>query len=276
MQKFSFHTHTNFSDGSNSIEDMLQQAVNLGWDEIGISDHMIVHENLQSSLSWNKWKQEEHMFWDNFDDAFDYFARSRDYIRKAAENYPIKVRIGAEVDFFAYPGWQEKFEKMIEKLSLDYCISGNHFLFNDDCGSDIFDIDLIHTFEEEAQNKIIKRHLKTLCAAAESGFFDFMAHIDYMRKMDVFAKDIFAEDKANMLKFFADNNITVEVSTKGLRKGGYFYPCADMLKNLVENNVKLVISDDAHSVDQLGYRFDYAEEVLKELNCKNRWSFVEK
>ena len=49
MQKFSYHTHTNFSDGSNSLEQMLEKAVSLGWSEIGISDHLIIHKDMKQS-----------------------------------------------------------------------------------------------------------------------------------------------------------------------------------------------------------------------------------
>lgn len=44
MQNFSYHTHTVFSDGHNTIEEMLDRAEELGWREIGISDHLIVHQ----------------------------------------------------------------------------------------------------------------------------------------------------------------------------------------------------------------------------------------
>lgn len=37
--KGAFHCHTTFSDGSNSLEEMVQTAFELGWQYIGISDH---------------------------------------------------------------------------------------------------------------------------------------------------------------------------------------------------------------------------------------------
>ena len=52
MQNFSYHTHTVFSDGHNTIEEMLDRAEELGWREIGISDHLIVHKNITRSRSF--------------------------------------------------------------------------------------------------------------------------------------------------------------------------------------------------------------------------------
>lgn len=276
MQQFSFHTHTIFSDGKNSAEEMLNQAVKLGWSEIGISDHLIIHENITASPSWCRWQKEPHIFWNNFEKIYDYFARNCEYIRKISDNYPLKIRLGAEVDFFPYGGWIEKFIKIRERLDLDYCISGNHYLILDDQYHNLLDIKDVDKIDSNQQVKAIRRHLKTLCLAAQSGLFEFIAHIDYMRKIDIFTDPQFDEDKKEVIEFFAHNDITTEISTKGLRKNGVFYPCLPMLKQLVDNRVKLVISDDAHRVEELGYQFDYAEKTLQELNCVNRWSFVDK
>lgn len=51
MQKFSYHNHTNFSDGKCSLEDMVAQAKAIGFCEMGISDHLIVHKNIEQSPS---------------------------------------------------------------------------------------------------------------------------------------------------------------------------------------------------------------------------------
>lgn len=52
MQNFSYHTHTNISDGKNTIEEMVAKAVDLGWKEIGISNHLIVHKDIKLSTGY--------------------------------------------------------------------------------------------------------------------------------------------------------------------------------------------------------------------------------
>ncbi len=102
MQKFSYHTHTDFSDGHNTPEEMLQQAADLGWEEIGISDHLIVHKNIRQSFSWPRWERTDkiEIFHADFSEATDGFCRHADHLRKLARRYNLKVRVGAEVDFF--------------------------------------------------------------------------------------------------------------------------------------------------------------------------------
>ena len=85
MQNFSYHSHTIFSDGSNSVEEMLEQAVKLGWEKIGISDHMIIHKGIKKTLFYDKVCQENrpHMAHNDFNEAKEFFERNIDYIRKA-------------------------------------------------------------------------------------------------------------------------------------------------------------------------------------------------
>ena len=128
--KFSYHTHTDFSDGRNTPEEMLQQAADLGWEEIGISDHLIVHKNIRQSFSWPRWEKTDkiEIFMPISTRRRDGFYRHADHLRKLARGYNLKVRVGAEVDFFCYDGWAEEFDAFANRLVLDYCISGNHFL----------------------------------------------------------------------------------------------------------------------------------------------------
>ena len=48
-QNSTFHTHTIFSDGENTVEEMIFCAKNLGFETIGISDHLTVHKNIKQS-----------------------------------------------------------------------------------------------------------------------------------------------------------------------------------------------------------------------------------
>lgn len=40
MQKFSIHTHTVGYDGKNTVAEMIQHAIKLKWEAIGISNHI--------------------------------------------------------------------------------------------------------------------------------------------------------------------------------------------------------------------------------------------
>lgn len=273
IQPFSYHTHTIFSDGDNTVSEMLQQAVQLGWEEIGISDHMVIHPRWKESYSWKTLSEKyRSIYYDDFDAFYEYAARNIEHIRTVAYSFPLKVRVGFEVDYFPLPEWQDNFVKLRDKLDADYLITGNHFLLNEQ-GDDLTnsrDFEK-HYPDVEMQRKVISRHFDTLIEAIKSGFFDFAAHIDYMRKVDICGFDGFKTERRRVIKALAESGMAYELSTKGFRKSGDFYPVRWMLEELKEYNVPVVISDDAHRISELGCEFERAEETLAGLDYTNRW-----
>lgn len=96
VQKFSYHTHTDFSDGRNAIEEMLEQAVKVGFEEFGVTDHLTFHKN------HNIFDDRTLSFKENFLSRKKRLIDRVNYIKEISQNYPISVKVGAEVDFFSY------------------------------------------------------------------------------------------------------------------------------------------------------------------------------
>lgn len=274
MQKFSYHTHTDFSDGHNTAEEMIQQAVNLGWEEIGISDHLIVHKNMQQSKSWKRWSDNNktRFFHTEFQPLYDTYLRHNEVVRKVANKYNIKVRIGAEVDFFVYDGWQEEFAEFRRQVDLDYYISGNHFLQLEN-GNKFIDAKDVNLLDEDELDKAIRFHFSTIKQAAISRIFAFIAHIDYMRKLTICDDNSYINEKLELIKALQESNTATEVSTKGLRKQGYFYPADNILHELIKHSIPVIISDDAHKTSELGFEFLETENYLSQHKSLLRWTF---
>ena len=126
MQNFSYHTHNNFGgifDGRNSCEEMVSQAEKIGFKEIGVSNHFVLHPNAPASSP---------MFFQREDILLDIFKRCYEEIDEVASRHKIKIHKGIEVDFFPSSGWRNKFEKIIKELSPDYIIGTTHFIRNKD------------------------------------------------------------------------------------------------------------------------------------------------
>ena len=274
MQKFSYHCHSNFSDGHNTVEEILDQAEQLGWEEIGISDHLIVHKNVKQSLSWPRWEKSpnNHVYYSDFKKAADDFCRHKEDVMRAAKGRNIKVRTGAEVDYFVYNGWEEEFKEFLRQTELDYCISGNHFLQPND-GNDILDMKESELLPEAEIRKFLSKHFEYICQAIESKLFSFVAHIDYARKNKFCGSQDFKNEKLKAVKTLRDCNVATELSTKGLRKSGDFYPTEWLFAEIVAQNIPVVISDDAHRLSEMGFEFAKAEEFLDTFSYKNRWQY---
>ncbi len=273
MQKFSYHTHTVFSDGHNNVKEMIERAERLGWEEMGISDHLIVHKNIPRSRSFPRWQSSagNHVYKTDFAKAADEFCRHAEEIGKIARGRNIKVRVGAEVDYFTYDGWTDEFACFRRKTELDYYISGNHFLQPSD--GEILDIKDLPLLSGEERNRALKNHFEAICRAIESKIFSFIAHIDYIRKSPFCPDDAFQTEKMRVIEYLKKYQTATELSTKGLRKRGDFYPADRLAGEIIKNNIPLVISDDAHRISELGFAFDEAENYLQAHQCRNRWSF---
>lgn len=278
IQNCSYHTHTNFSDGNNSLEEMVAKAKKIGFKELGISDHLIVHKNMAQSLSWPYWRQrgKYHIFKDNFKSILSDYQKHCEEIRKLSKKENFKLYVGFEVDFFTYDGWLEELKDFLANIDYDYLISGNHMLFDEKCENlfDITDLPVLYP-DKSLQDDLLRRHFYTIKMAVESGVFKFLAHLDYARKIgeEFCSAQDYKIEKNLILDALQKQNMPMEISTKGLRKIGDFYPCDWILSEAAKREISFVISDDAHDVVELGYGFNLAEEKLIEYNIHKRLKF---
>lgn len=264
IQNFSLHTHTTFSDGTNSISEMVAQAKKLGWRAIGISDHLSIHPTLTKGYT----------YFSSFQEALEPVKKHIAAIRQVGEENPeIKVYAGFEVDYFPIPGWMDEFREFKQKIDVDYLINGNHQVTNED-GTEVYEIYHFQRYGlSEAQNKeLFRNHFNNIRKAVESGEFTFLAHIDFARWSGVIDKFDFTNEIKGIVTALKAQKMPTEINTKGKNSIGSFYPARWIIEDLVKNSIPLVISDDAHSVSQLGQYFNEAEDLLAQLSTAKRWS----
>lgn len=264
IQNFSLHTHTTFSDGTNSISEMVAQAKKLGWRAIGISDHLSIHPTLTKGYT----------YFSSFKEALEPVKKHIADIRQVGEENPeIKVYAGFEVDYFPIPGWMDEFREFKQKIDVDYLINGNHQVTNED-GTEVYEIYHFQRYGlSEAQNKeLFHNHFNNIREAVESGEFTFLAHIDFARWSGVIDKFDFTKEIKGIVTALKAQKMPTEINTKGKNSIGSFYPARWIIEDLVKNGIPLVISDDAHSVSQLGQYFNEAEDLLAQLSTAKLWS----
>ena len=174
VQNFSYHLHTNFSDGYNTLEEMVAQAKKLGFCELGISDHLCVHKNIQQSKSWPLWVQRNnsHIFKKDFKESLPDFQKHCEHIRKVSAQSGLKLFVGFEIDFFTYSGWFDELQDFLKQLDYDYVITGNHMLFDENCANliDLYDMPIFY-HDVVLQNELLQRHFETIEKAVKSGVF---------------------------------------------------------------------------------------------------------
>lgn len=268
MQNFTFHTHNNalgVYDGRSSAEDMIYQAEKAGFKAIGVSNHLIWHPNMSMASK---------MFFNDWNKAYDVAKRGLDVAKEAASKHKIKVFYGFEVDFFPSSIWRTGFEKMLSKLDLDYVIGSTHTIRSDD-ESRIYNIYHMNEISPSTTNSekenLIKNYWENIIQCINSGYFDFIAHIDYCDIFNLCSEKKWQPYKDRVIEALIDKKQAYELNTSGYRRLGRPHPNIEIIKVLAKENVPIVLSDDAHSTEYIGAYFEDAEQLLQELGYNKRW-----
>lgn len=265
MQKFSYHTHTNsfgLFDGRNSAKEMIKKAEEIGYVELGISNHICCHHN---------YPQFSPMFFNDYRQAEDVYKRVTEEIRTEALSSKIKIYVGFEVDYFPDLIWQRHFEKMIEHLQPDYLIGSTHTLCESDFGK-IYNLYDKNKLAAEKIKELLPNYWRNVVATIQSGYFDIIGHIDLLKIFGLCRGPEWRESKQMVIEALASAKQVYELNTSGWRKAGEQHPERWMLEELNRRNIPVVISDDAHSTEMLAQYFTEAETLLESLSYKNRWS----
>lgn len=268
MQNFSYHTHNNalgIFDGKNTAAEILARAEEIGFETIGVSNHLIWHPNMS---------QVSRMFFRDLEMALDVWQQSLEVLQNAAKNFNIKVLTGFEVDFFPSKIWREGFEKAIKVLQPDYLIGSTHFIRTADEKKvyNIYHMDELPAgITPDDMDELLKNYWLNIIECIKSGYFDFIAHIDYCTIFNLCVEEKWHDLKWQVIETLDKYHQPFELNTSGYDRINIPHPHPWMLKELAKRNVPLVLSDDAHCIEHLGRHFAQAEEYLQSINYTSRW-----
>lgn len=269
VQNYTYHSHNNslgVFDGRNSAEEMISQAEKLGFEAIGVSNHLCVHPHMPTGVS--------KMFLNDPRAALDIYKRMYAELDEVASRHKIKVYKGFEVDFFPSAAWRNWFEEIIKQLDYDYLIGASHFIRSADESflCNIFHLDQIAAgTTEETIHEYLCGYWDNVRGAVESGYFDFMAHLDYCTVFDLCATPEWKETKERLIELMAARKQPFEINTGGITRIGRPFPEWWICDELIKREVPVVISCDSHQVSQIGRHFAEVEQYLAEKGCKHRF-----
>jgi histidinol-phosphatase (PHP family) len=229
-----------------NAERYVEVANERGVDALGVSEH--VYRFTQALDVW------DHSFW-------------REHARDDIDSYCEFVReqtplaLGIEADYI--PGAEDRMATLLEARDWDYVIGSVHFIANQaiDMRGD-WDI-----WRSQHPEKVWMRYFETLGEAARTGLYDVIAHPDLVKVWGsggpMPERDLrFYYDAA--MDGIADSDVAIEVSTAGLRKPvGEIYPARPFLEMCLEAGRPIALSSDAHTPNDLAYRYDEALEYLE-------------
>ncbi len=226
-------------------------AEEMGIAELGVAEHIY-----RFTAALDVW---EHPFWREW--ARDDLDRYCEFVREETD-----LRLGIEADFVA--GREDQLANVLEQREWDYVIGSVHFLRDRSVDTEDYSV----WGAGESPDRVWRRYFETVAESARSGLFDIVAHPDLVK---VWGERVPRPDRdlryfyEPAVEAFAEAGIAVEVSTAGLRKpAGEIYPAPAYLEMVVDAGCPIALSSDAHTPDQLGFRYEEAVELLGSLGVK--------
>lgn len=241
-----FHVHTNFCDGTDSAEDIVQAAISRGMTHIGFSGHS--HTPCDESYCMSR-------------------EGTREYVREIER---LKVKYAGKIRI--YCGTEQDFFSDMPTDGLDYVIGSVHYI---EAGGEIFPIDESAEILKEAAKKhfggdfykLAERYFETVVKIPEKTNADIIGHFDLIAKFNE-KNALFDETDPRYLKIaeraadrLIEKGAVFEINTgaiaRGLRKEAYPLPL--MLEYILENGGRTILSSDSHRKEDLCFGFEEYE-----------------
>lgn len=254
MKLFNLHTHTCFSDGQNTPEEMVRAAIDLGFSKLGFSDHSYLHYDEPYCMAYERY------------DAY------KEELRRLREKYAgtIEILTGIEQDYYSdYPA--EGFDYIIgsvhsvevngEQVMIDFSGSRGVKLITD-AADRFFGGDIYCIFE---------RYYENLSRVVEVTHADIIGHFDIITKtreigqfFDPQHPRYLAAWKKAADRLLSRNKI-FEINVAPVLRGtrDFPHPAPDILAYLKAGGAKLIYSGDCHSVLRLRQFASYVKEELQ-------------
>lgn len=270
MVDYNLHQHSIFSDGKDKPESYVKRAIELGFSAIGFSEH--------SPLPFDNPFSLKEVEVDNYINEID----------QLKTKYKDQVEIYRALEMDYVPEMSEDFDYWRIRCRADYLIGSVHLVkpdgfdqlwFTDGPDYKIYDKGIEKFFNGDVKKAVRKFYMQTN-EMIDSQKFEIIGHFDkikmhnrnrYFSDADKWYRDLVDET----VKLIKENNIIVEINTRGLykKRSDSYFPDGYALQKVKELNIPIVISSDAHQSSEINQLFDQAAKMLVSMGFKEVMDF---
>lgn len=262
------HTHTLFSDGSDSPERYIEAAIRQGMPSLGFSDH--------SPLPFkNDFALKEGRIGTYCETIL---SLRKQYSSGSPErnNYPAAgIFLGLEVDFI--PGMGHSFAYLRENFPFDYVIGSVHLVRNGTAdnlwfidGPDpaTYDNGLNSLFGGDIRKGVVA-YYRQINEMLSTGRLEIIGHLD---KIKMHNRGRFFDETEpwypalvdETLQLVKETGVIVEVNTRGLykKRSDSLFPGPAALRKIRDLEIPVIISSDAHKPSEVSMLFTETADLL--------------
>lgn len=227
------HTHTIYSDGNNTPEEIVVSAIEKGLKVIGISDHS--YTSFDTSYCMKKEKVEKYI----------------KEIEKLKINYSDKIKVlcGIEQDFFSG----------VPEYAFDYVIGSVHYI---KIGEEYIPVDSSLQELKVAADKyfngdfypLIQEYYRLVSMVVERTNADIIGHFDLITKFQK-QESLFDERDGRYVNAWQSavdklikSNVPFEINYGGISRGYKTvpYPAEDIKEYILKKGGRFIFSSDSH------------------------------
>lgn len=261
MMLSSYHTHSNFSDGKNTVEEMILSAIEKGCKEIGFSDHAPMKFDCEWSIKSEK------------------IGLYKNEVLRMKDKYKnqIKVYLGIEQDYFSVPA-----------DGYDYIIGSVHYVYKN---GEYLAVDLsgekmksfvdkhyggdVYEYCEDYFKLIKDIYRKTKCNII--GHFDLVTKFNEKFPMIDINHPRYVKAIDDALSELLKTPAIFELNTGAISRGYRTtpYPDSDTVDKIAKSKKPFVITSDTHNVDTVTCEFERQQKILKDKGYKYIFSLEE-
>ena len=239
-----YHTHTYLcKHATGTIEDYVKRAIELGYTDIGISDHCPFTEELEKLIYSKRM---------NMDDFRNIYLPELEEVKNKYKGI-INVHRAVEVEYF------DEFKELYKELDelLDYMILGQHYFKYEGKYLSIY---------SQLSLDMLEVYADTVVEALNTGYFKIFAHPDIFSWGYPFWDDECINVTKKIIDAAVKNNVILEINANGIRNcekshryitipsndrkkkdiHNWAYPNMEFFKLCKDSNVLLMVNDDAH------------------------------
>lgn len=244
-----YHTHTYLcKHATGTIEEYVNRAIELGYTDIGISDHCPFTKELEKLIYSKRM---------NMDDFVNIYLPDLEAAKEKFKDI-INIHRAVEIEYF------DEFKDFYPALSnkLDYMILGQHYIKHNNHYISIY---------SQLSSTMLEIYADTVVEALNTGYFKMLAHPDIFSWGYPFWDDECVKVSKKIIEAAIKNNVVLEINANGIRNCEksyryitipneenkkkdihyWSYPNIEFFKLCAETEVLVMVNDDAHEVVHL-------------------------